>query len=184
MIDIPFTEPIASGIQEVLKKNGLHQNGHSVKATDYSLANGHITSTSTIAEDSKAICRGRVANLADKVPEAWWKTVFADSMYLKTDGDVVEDPDITKDEIKQLIKFLPQVERVFQRGLDSTGSVWFDQGSGKVLDLCCGQGRHSLQLVHDYPNLKVHGFDQSSYLISLAKVLLAFHSRKGQFCKK
>lgn len=38
-----------------------------------------------------------------------------------------------------------------------------------ILDLCCGQGRHSLHLIKKYPNLKVHGHDQSSYLISLAK---------------
>lgn len=125
MIDIPLTEPIASAIQEAFKTNGLRQNGHSLKTADPALANGHVPSSSTIAEEAKAICQGRVANLADKVPEAWWKTVFADSMYLKTDGDVVEDPDITKDEIKQLITFLPQVERVFLRGIDSNGSILF-----------------------------------------------------------
>lgn len=39
----------------------------------------------------------------------------------------------------------------------------------KILDLCCGQGRHSLHLINEYPHLTVHGHDQSSYLISLAQ---------------
>lgn len=63
----------------------------------------------------RVICHGRVDRLEDKVPELWWKTVFADSMYLKTDGDVVEDPDITKDEINQLIKSIPEVQDIFTR---------------------------------------------------------------------
>jgi D-alanine-D-alanine ligase len=40
--------------------------------------------------------------------------------------------------------------------------------SAKILDLCCGQGRHSLYLANKYPNLKLFGHDQSSYLISVA----------------
>lgn len=41
--------------------------------------------------------------------------------------------------------------------------------SANVLDLCCGQGRHSLQLITEYPNLGVHGHDQSEFLVSLAQ---------------
>lgn len=108
------------------------------------------------------ICQGKVSRLEDKVPELWWKTVFSDSMYLKTDGDVVEDPDITRDELRSLVTSIPETLDIFTKGGLSEG--------GKVLDLCCGQGRHSLQLCHDYPNLKVHGHDQSSYLITLARV--------------
>jgi hypothetical protein len=62
------------------------------------------------------ICYGRVEKLQNFVPDMWWKTVFADSMYLKTDGDVVEDPDITKEEIKQLSTMIPELLDVFQRG--------------------------------------------------------------------
>ncbi|KAJ3302433.1 hypothetical protein HDV03_004977 [Kappamyces sp. JEL0829] len=78
-------------------------------------------------------------------------------MYLKTDGDVVEDPDITRDELDMLVSHIPEITELLQ------------SGDGKMLDLCCGQGRHSLQLALDYPQLQIFGHDQSSYLISLAK---------------
>lgn len=47
-------------------------------------------------------CHGRVAaeDFEKMVPAQWWKSVFADAMYLKTDGDVVEDPLITEEEIR------------------------------------------------------------------------------------
>ena len=38
-----------------------------------------------------------------------------------------------------------------------------------VLDLCCGQGRHTLSLAQKYPRVKFHGHDQSDYLIDLAQ---------------
>ncbi|KAJ3053933.1 hypothetical protein HDU99_007875, partial [Rhizoclosmatium hyalinum] len=43
-------------------------------------------------------CHGRVDDLESMVPAEWWTQVFNDSMYLKTDGDVVEDPEVTKQE--------------------------------------------------------------------------------------
>jgi hypothetical protein len=48
------------------------------------------------------ICHGRVpeTNFQKMVSTKWWETVFGDELYLKTDGDVVEDPEITKEEIK------------------------------------------------------------------------------------
>lgn len=51
---------------------------------------------------TQPLCHGRVTDLSEMVPAQWWKTVFADSMYLRTDGDVVEDPDITREEIAML----------------------------------------------------------------------------------
>ena len=49
-----------------------------------------------------SVCHGRVPeeDFEKMVPDQWWKTVFADGLYLKTDGDVVEDPEITKEEIR------------------------------------------------------------------------------------
>lgn len=49
-----------------------------------------------------ATCHGRVVedDFERMVPAQWWKHVFADAYYLKTDGDVVEDPEITKEELK------------------------------------------------------------------------------------
>lgn len=48
-------------------------------------------------------CFGKLKDLEMMVPPQWWKTVFADSTYLKTDGDCVEDPQITKEEVTLLL---------------------------------------------------------------------------------
>ncbi len=68
---------------------------------------------------------GPVLNLEEHVPSDWWRYIF-NSTYLKTDADVIEDPDITKNEVdlfSKILKLMPE---------------------DKILDLCCGQGRHSL----------------------------------------
>lgn len=61
------------------------------------------------------ICHGRVSNLQEMVPEQWWKTLFSDAMYLKTDGDVVEDPAITREELEELIR-IPEIKSIFMKG--------------------------------------------------------------------
>jgi D-alanine-D-alanine ligase len=93
------------------------------------------------------------------VPKQWWKTVF-DSWYLKTDGDVVEDPEITTAEIQMLLTN-PDIAGVLQKPMSA------------VLDLCCGQGRHSLEIQSRFPQCRVFGHDQSEYLIDVA------NERKG-----
>ncbi|KAI8900378.1 hypothetical protein BC833DRAFT_656359 [Globomyces pollinis-pini] len=115
-------------------------------------------------------CYGRVQNLEEMIPEQWWKTVFSDDMYLKTDGDVVEDADITKAELIELTSD-PDIQNILLKGCQPQDETETASGDGhvKVLDLCCGQGRHSLHLVHEYSQLRMYGHDQSSYLISLAK---------------
>ena len=82
-------------------------------------SNNEIDEKAIEDETVTRICHGRVSRLEDKVPESWWKTIFADSMYLKTDGDVVEDPDITKDELKQLVSEIPEMKFIFLKGSDS-----------------------------------------------------------------
>eukprot|EP00842_Homolaphlyctis_polyrhiza_P000908 jgi/Hompol1/1818/HPOL_003485-RA len=118
---------------------------------------------------SKPICHGRVRDLGGMVPTQWWKSVFADAMYLKTDGDVCEDPEITQGEIALLLD-IPDIRNIIMRGRMP------DDPPAKILDLCCGQGRHSLYLAKEYPHLIVHGHDQSSYLISLAQERASFQS--------
>lgn len=76
------------------------------------LTKGKIPSTLEEEIRPHAICLGRVKDLESNVPEQWWKTVFADSMYLKTDGDCVEDPRITQEEI-QLLKNDPEINSIF-----------------------------------------------------------------------
>jgi len=70
---------------------------------------------------------GPVHNLEQFLQPDWWRRIF-NSMYLKTDSDVVEDQSITSFEADLFTKVLNL----------STDDV--------ILDLACGQGRHALEL--------------------------------------
>ena len=65
----------------------------------------------------------------------------------------------------RMLESNPKILKLFECGLSERPT----QDSPKVLDLCCGQGRHTLLLAERYPNLRLHGHDQSAYLISLAR---------------
>lgn len=92
---------------------------------------------------------GPVEDLEEHVHPDWWRRIF-NSMYLKTDGDVVEDESITKAEVDLFVEIL-QLSK-----------------EDRILDLCCGQGRHSLELARrGFKN--VEGLDRSHYLIQKAK---------------
>jgi D-alanine-D-alanine ligase len=92
---------------------------------------------------------GPVDNFENYLMPDWWKRIF-NSMYLKTDGDVVGDENITKEEVSLLTQILK-----------------FDKNA-VILDLACGQGRHTLELARrGYSNL--FGLDRSRYLINRAK---------------
>ncbi|MCF7826791.1 MAG: methyltransferase domain-containing protein, partial [Candidatus Marinimicrobia bacterium] len=94
---------------------------------------------------------GPVENLESYVKADWWKHIF-NANYLRTDGDVVEDTNLTKSEIDLFLK-ASEAE---------TGDA--------ILDLCCGQGRHTLELARrGFTNLV--GLDRSHYLINRAKNL-------------
>jgi D-alanine-D-alanine ligase len=92
---------------------------------------------------------GPVPNLEEHVRPDWWRTIF-NSFYLKTDGDVVDDINITRKEIDLFVEFLD-----------------LDPGD-KILDLCCGQGRHSFELVRRGFQ-HVEALDRSHYLVQKAK---------------
>ncbi len=100
----------------------------------------------------KAVIRGSIGPVEDLesyVKADWWRDIF-NANYLRTDGDVVEDPDITEAEIDAFLE-LVDVRR-----------------DACILDLCCGQGRHLLELARrGFTNL--YGVDRSHYLISRAK---------------
>ncbi|UCD12264.1 MAG: methyltransferase domain-containing protein [Nitrospinaceae bacterium] len=90
-----------------------------------------------------------MSDLERHLPNEWWREIF-NSIYLKTDGDVVENQQNTSRDIDMVIK--------------ATG-LTPDQ---EVLDLCCGQGRHALELAaRGYT--RVTGIDRSRYLIRLAR---------------
>jgi D-alanine-D-alanine ligase len=92
---------------------------------------------------------GPVRDLEAHVPADWWNRIFG-SLYLKTDGDVVDDQDITRSEVNRIAETL---------GL---------KPEDRVLDLCCGQGRHTLELARR--GIKgMDGMDRSHFLIHRAR---------------
>lgn len=92
---------------------------------------------------------GPVSDLELFVQKDWWRLIF-NSLYLKTDADVIDDNEITKKEIDIFVKLL----NVSQ--------------ADRILDLCCGQGRHTIEMSNrGFQNLD--GLDRSHYLITRAK---------------
>ena len=95
------------------------------------------------------ICLGPISDLEEFVKEDWWNKIF-NAYYLKTDGDVVEDERITSQEIDYFIKLLDI------------------KPDDSILDLCCGQGRHTIELARrGFQNAE--GLDRSRYLIRKAR---------------
>ncbi|MDD4498204.1 MAG: methyltransferase domain-containing protein [Methanosarcinaceae archaeon] len=92
---------------------------------------------------------GPVPDLEAHVESDWWQKIF-NSLYLKTDADVLEDPEISALEVK-----------LFTEILDLSPEE-------KVLDLCCGQGRHALELARRGFS-HVEGYDNSAFLIRKAR---------------
>ena len=104
---------------------------------------------------------GPVDNLESYLQPDWWRRIF-NSMYLKTDADVVEDKQITNKEIDLFTEFL---------GLDK---------NMVILDLACGQGRHTLELARrGFRN--VNGLDRSHFLIRKAKNICAAEGLTASF---
>ncbi|MGD2172714.1 MAG: methyltransferase domain-containing protein [Gammaproteobacteria bacterium] len=92
---------------------------------------------------------GPIENLESYVKADWWRHIF-NANYLRTDGDVVNDEAITRHEVETFLGLL-DVNR-----------------DAAILDLCCGQGRHALEMARQgYAN--VHGLDRSHYLITRAR---------------
>jgi D-alanine-D-alanine ligase len=92
---------------------------------------------------------GPLSDLERHLPPEWWRTLF-NAVYLKTDGDVVENQELTRTEV-DLIQELT--------GIDA---------KDRILDMCCGQGRHALELARR-GFTSVTGLDRSRYLIRLAR---------------
>jgi D-alanine-D-alanine ligase len=104
---------------------------------------------------------GPVDNLESYLQPDWWRRIF-NSMYLKTDADVVEDKLITKSEV------------------DLFASLLHVSKDSMILDLACGQGRHSLELARQgFGN--VYGLDRSHYLIRKAKTIMQQEQLKVNF---
>jgi D-alanine-D-alanine ligase len=92
---------------------------------------------------------GPVSDLESYVPTDWWRRIFT-SLYIKTDADVIADENITSNEVDTLLEILRPTP------------------DANILDLCCGQGRHTLEF-HRRGYNQVEGLDRSRYLIQKAK---------------
>lgn len=104
---------------------------------------------------------GPVANLEHHLPPEWWRSLFG-AVYLQTDGDVVEDAHMTRAEVDDIISALEL------------------SGQERILDLCCGQGRHTLELARR-GYTEVVGVDRSRYLIRLARRRARQHGLSARF---
>jgi D-alanine-D-alanine ligase len=94
-------------------------------------------------------CLGPVADLEAHLPQEWWRKLF-NALYVKTDGDVVENVENTRREVDFIV---------------AAAAI---QPYSHILDLCCGQGRHCLELARrGFRN--VTGVDRSRYLVRLAR---------------
>ncbi|MFW5886940.1 MAG: methyltransferase domain-containing protein [Bacteroidota bacterium] len=92
---------------------------------------------------------GPVDNPEKYLQADWWRRIF-NSMYLKTDADVVDDKEITRGEVDLFMEIL-------QPSQDSY-----------MLDIACGQGRHTQEFAQR--GIKnIFGLDRSHYLIRKAK---------------
>ncbi|MFX1420219.1 MAG: methyltransferase domain-containing protein [Promethearchaeota archaeon] len=98
--------------------------------------------------------------MEEYVKKDWWKKIF-NAYYLKTDGDVVEDQKITQSEVEYFLKIMNF------------------QPEHYILDLCCGQGRHSIELASMGFN-NIYGLDRSRFLIQKAK---SNAKKSGVVCK-
>lgn len=109
----------------------------------------------------KKLFLGPVTDLEQHVRPDWWSKIF-NYLYLKTDGDVVDDSSITSSEI------------------DSFLTILKPSSDDRILDLCCGQGRHSMELSRrNFQNIE--GLDRSHYLIQKAKSIAKKEDLKVKF---
>ncbi|MBN1266797.1 MAG: methyltransferase domain-containing protein [Anaerolineales bacterium] len=92
---------------------------------------------------------GPVTDLEELVPHDWWRKLF-NSYYLRTDSDVVTDEELTANEVDLILK---------QANLTP---------EDKILDLCCGQGRHCFEF-YRRGFWNIQGLDRSAYLIQKAR---------------
>jgi D-alanine-D-alanine ligase len=108
-----------------------------------------IVKPKRLKRPSPRSCLGPVADLEQHLPAEWWRKLF-NALYVKTDGDVVENVENTRRDVDFILAAAPI------------------QSHSLILDLCCGQGRHCLELARrGFKN--VTGVDRSRYLVRLAK---------------
>src|SRR5262245_58314155 len=98
-----------------------------------------------------------------RVESDWWKTLF-DEVYLVTDAPFVCNPALTKREV------------------DVIESVLRLHPATRILDLCGGQGRHTLELARrGYQHLTV--LDYSDFLLARGRWEAAAAGLSVTFCQ-
>lgn len=98
--------------------SALTPNLHKVLKSSSTLSDATFILTDLPKLHTRPVCLGPVADLEKHVPNQWWKELFADSLYLKTDGDVVEDAFITQKEIA-FLESMPDIKAIFEKGLSN-----------------------------------------------------------------
>ncbi|MEO0202449.1 MAG: methyltransferase domain-containing protein [candidate division WOR-3 bacterium] len=107
--------------------------------------------------------KGRLYSLEDFLNPEWWKYIF-DSIYLKTDSDIVMDDELTEKEVDIFLKILKPNK------------------NDRILDLACGQGRHTIEF-YKRGYKEIEGVDISEYLIRKAKQRAKKENLKIKFRK-
>lgn len=103
-------------------------------------------SSSTVHQE--ALPPGPVPSLEAHLRSDWWRTLFTET-YLLTDGDIVENDANTRADVDQILEIVAPAK------------------AAPIIDLCCGQGRHLLELWRrGFTSLT--GVDQAPALIDLA----------------
>ena len=113
------------------------------------MASVNVAKPKKAKRPSPRSCLGPVADLEQHLPSEWWRQLF-NALYVKTDGDVVENVENTRRDVDFILAAAPIAPH------------------SQILDLCCGQGRHCLELARRGFK-SVTGVDRSRYLIRLAK---------------
>jgi len=91
----------------------------------------------------------QVSDIETNLRKDWWETLF-DQTYLLTDGDAVENPLLTSEEVDILL------------------GVVAVNPDDRIVDLCCGQGRHVIELARrGFTNIA--GRDGSAFLTGVAQ---------------
>src|SRR4029078_9789914 len=90
-------------------------------------------------------CLGPVSDLEAHLPAEWWRKLF-NALYVKTDGDGVENYENTR------------------RDVDFILAAAAVQPHSQILDLCCGQGRHCIELARRGLQ-RVNGVHRTPYLV-------------------
>src|SRR4029079_15097703 len=94
-------------------------------------------------------CLRPVSDLEAHLPAEWWRKLF-NALYVKTDGDVVENSENTRRDVDFILAAAPV------------------QPHSQILDLWWRHGRHCIELARrGFKN--VTGVDRSRYLVRLAK---------------